>query len=840
MRFAAGAKAGIAVFVALIGLGAIPARSAAVNAPAAAASADPDKLLIDADQLLYDKGRNTISATGEVQLYYKRRILQADKVIYYRTDRRVFAEGHVKLTDEKGDLIYATRLELTDDFKDGFIDRAQVLASDRSRLSAARVERSGGVYSTAENGIYTACEPCKDHPERAPLWDLRAGKVIEDQANHTVYYENAWLEIAGAPIAYVPYFSTPDPTVTRQSGLLAPRILQSTKLGFGLGLPYFFDLAPNYDLTLTPTYFSKQGFYGEAEWRQRLATGAYDIRLTGIDEQQPGLFQPQPYGSGGGKRLRGSLETNGLIYLNDKWRFGWDATWLSDRFYLQDFKLKGAEFSQNYYQDIVSSVYLRGQAERGFLDLSAYRFQGVTASDEQRSLPLAAPVLDYDKGFSLAPENSGGIGGEVTLGLNAQNVTRSEAAFQSVGAQTLDKAFGLYNVCETNGVPTYTRSQCLLRGIAGDYARVTTQVSWQRKFIDPLGQEWKPFVFARADGEIVDLNNSGGFSYSSATGASNVLNSNQSAFFNGATGGSAARTMAGFGLEYRYPFVAHSDFVTQTIQPIAQLIVRPNEGVPRLQPNEDAQSLVFDETNLFAWDKYSGFDRVEGGTRLNYGGQYDADFANGGHGHIVVGQSIQLSGKNSYATPDVANTGLQSGLDKKYSNIVAGEVLAPFAGPLTFASKQQFDSSTFKLARFDAIVSAKLDRFSASFDYGRYAAQPLLGWPYPREGFSVSGGLKLTENWSIDGSLFVDMSRHYFDVAGQSTPKYFPVNYSMGLAYVDSCTTLKLRYSNAYTNPTTTVLNGVTTTAPGTRDQTFLVELDLRTLGGVRGGLNVQ
>ena len=238
--------------------------------------------------------------------------------------------------------------------------------------------------------------------------------------------------------------------------------------------------------------------------------------------------------------------------------------------------------------------------------------------------------------------------------------------------------------------------------------------------------------------------------------------------------------------------------------------------------------------------RYSGFDRVEGGVRLNYGLQYDADFADGGHAHAMVGQSAQLAGQNSFATPDVANTGLQSGLDKKYSNVVAGETLAPFSGPLTFASKQQFDSSTLRLVRFDAIVSAKLDRFWTSFDYGRYAAQPLLGRPYPREGFSLSSGLKLTENWSIDGSLFVDMSRHFYDVAGDVTPKVFPVNYSLGLAYADSCTTFKVRYAKSYTNPTTSTTGVAPTTGPSIRDQTFLVELDLRTLGGVRGGLNFQ
>ena len=153
--------------------------------------------------------------------------------------------------------------------------------------------------------------------------------------------------------------------------------------------------------------------------------------------------------------------------------------------------------------------------------------------------------------------------------------------------------------------------------------------------------------------------------------------------------------MPGVGLEYRYPFVSSSMLGEQIIEPIAQLIARPNEVVPRLQPNEDAQSLVFDETNLFAWDKYSGYDRVEGGTRLNYGMQYTANFANGGHANFVGGESIQLAGQNSYTIGDAANTGLESGLDKKYSNFVAGETIAPFSSNFSLTSKQQFDSSTF-------------------------------------------------------------------------------------------------------------------------------------------------
>ena len=68
-----------------------------------------DKLVIDADELVYDKDKNTVTAQGSVQLFYQGRVLQADKVIYERAAKRVYAEGHAKMTDEHGDVVYGSR-----------------------------------------------------------------------------------------------------------------------------------------------------------------------------------------------------------------------------------------------------------------------------------------------------------------------------------------------------------------------------------------------------------------------------------------------------------------------------------------------------------------------------------------------------------------------------------------------------------------------------------------------------------------------------------------------------------------------------------------------------------
>ena len=565
-------------------------------------------------------------------------------------------------------------------------------------------------------------------------------------------------------------------------------------------MPYFINLAPNYDLTLIPTYLSKQGLLGEVDWRQRLSNGVYSIRATGIDQQQPDVFPAYPYGAGD-QRLRGSIESAGNFLLNDMWQFGWNGTWMSDKFFLNDYRLQGIDFDNFYFQDVISSVYLRGQADQSFFDLSAYHFEGTTANDDNRTLPSRCCA-----GLRLQSRHRRARRPHLRDRRRADDrhqcrQHRSDQRGVPVDRsadlrQRLSPVQRLRDAVGATFVNTYFPGKCMLRGIAGDYTRATGQLSWQRTYIDPIGEVWKPFLFARLDGEATELNETGSITYASAIGTSTVANSSQAAFFSGSNQGAFARGMAGAGLEYRYPFVSTSSWGTQTITPIAQFIVRPSEVIPRIQPNEDAQSLVFDETNLFAWNKFSGYDRVEGGTRLNYGLQYTANFANGGHANVVGGQSIQVAGQNSYTLYDLANVGLEFGLDKTFSNFVVGETLQPTSTPISLISKQQFDSSTFQLDRFDAIAKA---------DRRRQRQRRLCALRRPagaRLGISARGPdrqSRLQVPRSLVGRRIAGRSTCRAITTtplGQTTPIFYPVGYSLGVGYNDECTTFTIRYSS--------------------------------------------
>src|SRR5918998_3855376 len=434
---------------------------------ARSASGQEDRLLVDAKEIVYDNDRNTIAASGDVQMNYQGRTLQADRVTYDRNTGRVFAEGNARLTDASGTVASGDRFELTDDFKSGFIDSLRVVQTTieqgrplTTRFSAPRAERAEGETTTFERGTYTACEPCKDNPEKPPLWQVKAARIIHDNSERTIYYENATLELAGIPVAYLPYFWSPDPTVKRKTGFLAPRYIMSNTLGTGLSVPFFWAIAPNYDLTISPSLLSRQGVLGEVEWRHRLAIGAYNIRAAGIFQRDSDAFLDSPLGPGD-REARGSLETTGLFYLNDRWSWGWDIALLSDKWFLTNYGIRSESLSALYLKEAVSTLFLQGKGDRSFFDLRGYYFQGLSSSDWQKQQPVVHPVLDYNKRL----DGPAGIGGEIGIDVNVTSLTREAAQFQQV-PRRVTSLFGLYETCKV-----FQPHVCLVRGIGGSHTR---------------------------------------------------------------------------------------------------------------------------------------------------------------------------------------------------------------------------------------------------------------------------------------------------------------------------------------------------------------------------------
>lgn len=744
--------------------------------------ANDNQMLVQAVEVDYDYNNSRVSAVGNVQMFYNGTSVEADKVIYDQKTKRLHAEGNVRMTDADGKITYANSLDMSDDYRDGFVDSLRVDTEDATRMAATRADRSSGNYTVFENGVYTACAPCKDDPKKPPLWQVKGARIIHNQSDKMLYFEDARLEFFGVPMAYLPFFSTPDPTVKRKSGFLMPGITEASGYGFGIEIPYYWAIAPDYDATFSPRITSKQGVLFQAEFRQRTANGGYQVRLYGIDQLQPSAFAGQP----GDRDFRGGVETKGQFAINDKWTWGFDGVILSDYYFMSDYRL--AQYRDPFSSfmtlptEAISQLYLTGVGNRSFFDVRTVYY--LSFSGNQQQVPVVYPVIDYSNVFNYPI-----LGGEVSYKTNFVNLTRNDAVFDPI--TTAANTNGLCTALSADPLAR-TPSQCLLRGMPGTYTRLTAEAQWRRSYTDSFGQIWTPFASMRVDAINAEISNQPGVSNFLPTGDTQAL-----------------RLMPTVGLEYRYPFINVQPWGSTTIEPIAQVIIRPNESYAGKLPNEDAQSLVFDASNLFNVDKFSGYDRVEGGGRANVGVQSTTQFDRGGTVKVLFGQSYQLFGMNSFAVQDITNTGVDSGLEHTVSDYVTSVDYSPNR-TYTFSVRSRFDQQTWNVQRFEAEARANFDRWSVSMIYGNYAAQPDLGYLTRREGILGSGSIKIANNWVVSGGARWDLEANKIN------------QYVIGAGYVDDCFVLAANYVTSY--------NYTAGTTPPVLSHAYMLQIGLRTI----------
>jgi LPS-assembly protein len=753
------------------------------------------QMLVQATEIDYDYANSRVAAVGNVQIYYGDSTLEANRVIYDQKTKRLHAEGNVRLTEQDGKVTYGEIMDLSDDYRDGFVDSLRLDAPDQTRMAATRAERTSGNYTVFHNGVYTACAPCKDDPKKPPLWQVKAARIIHDQGEKMMYFEDARLEFFGQPLAWLPYFSAPDPTVKRKTGVLVPVASSSSVYGAALDVPYYWALAPDYDATFAPMITTKQGPLLEGEFRQRLMSGAYSIRAAGIYQldkdyflRSDGTYTP------GFRDWRGSLESTGLFAINNNWVWGWDGTVLSDRTFLQDYnpRLSRYRVTDPFTQttsEAISQLFISGKGNRSYFDARTIYYFGFSDADAQGQIPVIHPVIDYNYVFDRPV-----LGGELGYRVNFTSLTRQDADFDPITQSAL-----LNGTCTQTANPAIKNtSSCLLRGVPGTYSRFSAEMTWRRSITDSFGQVFTPFASVRADAGAMDIKNDPAVANFIPTGDSDLV-----------------RAMPTVGLEYRYPFINVQSWGTQTIEPIAQVIVRPNEQQIGRWPTEDAQSLVYDDSNLFRVDKFSGWDRVEGGGRANYGLQYTAQFNRAGSINALFGQSYSLFGQNSFAFGGTTNTGLDSGLDTTRSDYVARLSYQP-NNIYMFTSRFRFDNDTFNPQRIELEARANFDRWSGSLLYGDYAAQPALGILDRQQGILGTGQVKLDANWVLLGGARYDINAGKFDQT------------RVGVGYVDDCLILGLNYITNYTYSGNVQAN-----------HTIMLQISLRTLGGTSASQGV-
>lgn len=346
---------------------------------------DQTPVVFGADEVTYNEELGIVIATGNVEFAQGDRVLQADTVTYNQRTNIVVASGNVSLLNENGDVVFAEYIEVTDDLKDGIVHNMGVLLSDRSRMAAAGGRIQGGTKRELRKVVYSACELCEKDRTKAPLWQVKAVEVVHDTEKQDVVYKDAWLEMAGVPVLYTPYLSHPDPTVTRRSGFLVPTFGSDTQLGYLTKTPYFFNLAPDKDLTVEPVFMTKERPALGAEYRQRFTNGFMQASgsYTYVHDRTPdGSTTEENYS-------RGHFFGKALVDLDPTWRAGFNGGYTSDDTYLRRYRISSQPM-------IVTRPFVEGFRGNNYASAQGYYFRGLRQQDDEATSPLVAPLLDYN------------------------------------------------------------------------------------------------------------------------------------------------------------------------------------------------------------------------------------------------------------------------------------------------------------------------------------------------------------------------------------------------------------------------------------------------------------
>lgn len=228
-------------------------------------------------------GDNNMSATGGVVIWYQGNRLIADEVSYDGTTGDVTIKGPIHLTQpSKGGspaetTIIADSAQLDGNMQDGILRGARLVLAQELQMAASEVTRKdSGRFTVLDRVVASSCNICSTNP--TPLWEIRARRITHDAQTRQLYFENPQFRAFGIPIGALPALSAPDPTVERMTGMLRPQFRTTSRLGFGIKIPYFITLGDHADLLATPYVSASRTRTLDLRYRQAFTNGMIELQ----------------------------------------------------------------------------------------------------------------------------------------------------------------------------------------------------------------------------------------------------------------------------------------------------------------------------------------------------------------------------------------------------------------------------------------------------------------------------------------------------------------------------------------------------------------------------------
>ena len=715
---------------------------------------------IESDKIEYLNDSGEIKAIGSVKITRGNFELNADEILFNQKNNIIEGNGNIIIKERGGPTIMASQFKLSSDLNDGIIKLPSLLTKDGTNISSAYAIRSEGKSIVLKKGIFSPCKKCQNSNKKAS-WQVKANRIIYDEVSGNIIYEGAKFELFGFPIFYIPVATHPSPDIKRRSGFLAPEITTSGDLGLSIKTPYFMNLAPNYDLTITPWVVTEGALVIEGQWRQRFKRGkinfhiitaslnddfksktvninddwsavinspfnspenlsainkklAFDYddnthSITNVEVADKDDSRPSSIADSIGYDFRGSFAASGNFQFNN-WDLDFSGKFVSDDTFLRRFNLDDET-------DIKSYLSLSRHWGNAKLEINSIYYSSLLP-EKDGSEPLILPEVK----FSWNPEKII-FGGKSKISINTLGIVR-----------------------KTDG-NTY---------------RVSSEIDWERQIINNNGHMFKLNLNIRGDAYRTSKkwtpNNS------SRLFLANPLGQTRDIY----------RLLPSVDIEWKLPL--KYDFSNTIIEPIIQIAYSVDSNKNIEIPNEDSISFELNSHNIFTRNRMPGIDLWETGSRINYGFKFSHFFNESGVFSGLVGQSYK------FKNPDSFEKG--SGLDEKLSDFVLDFLFRPNK-EITISYKGRLDDNDIDLRRSEFDMLITYPKWGIRAGHVLLNNVEILNFKEQREA-RLATFFNITESWLIQAAL-------RYDVVSKNS-----LNNRISAVYIDDCMSFEIGFRRKF------------------------------------------
>ena len=615
-----------------------------------------ENIKIISDNIIYDKNIEKIVSSGNVEIKFEDNYsLTTKEIIYLKNSEEILIKHISKIKDNLGNeiefdelnynaidkLIKGKSVKLLDleknfyNFDNAIIDfsKNQIIADNvnidfnknifGNPLNDPRLKGNYFFSDGKSSIIKKGVFTSCKKNDDCPPWQIKAKEIKHDKEKKTINYKNAWLEIFDQPIIYFPKFFHPDPTVKRQSGFLMPQVIDSSSLGLSFKLPYYKVISDNKDLTFSPRIFSENEGLFQNEYRQ-----------VNEDSKHIADFSLKQKDS----KSKTHFFTNSLTNLNmdvfdiSEIEMNLEAT--SDDNYLKTHNIKSAI---NNNQSLLNSFLIfRGSSRDMNLETKIEAYEDLTEDTSSDKYEYIFPSYEFSK--------------RIKSNYNGDYEIISKGNYKNYNTNIFEKV--LINDLKFSSNPKITRS-----GFVNKFNLLLKNIT--------------------SEGD------------NSSTYKNKFSSENYGSIF----------------YDMSFPLKKEGKFFDNFFTAKGSLMYSPNS-------NKDLKTLdrKIDINNIFTQNRLSLDDTVEGGQSLTLGGEYNLKGKRDGNDILKAGLATVLRDNEELNLPT------KSTLNNKGSDFIGSLVFEPNKNlklDYNFSMDSDFKSSNFNLLKTDVSVN----KFVTSFEF---------------------------------------------------------------------------------------------------------------------------